>query len=103
MINQLLRSVRILNTVSIQELSKSLNISELDLIKLEKGETKPSYDYLKDFSNYFNMSLSSLLYFHEVDKNSKKRSKKFKFFALTKLLSVLEYVANKKAKKFNLK
>lgn len=99
MINRALKAIRIFHGLSQAELATKLNISKSYLSELENGKKSVSYSFLEDFSNYFDMPVSTLVYFSENIENPEKISKKFKLLASSKLLSILEWVGNKKLAK----
>lgn len=56
-----IKSYRILNDISQEEMAQQLNVSTDDLISWEKGEKMPSDDELKILSKKFNVSVNTLL------------------------------------------
>ncbi len=56
-----IKSYRILNDISQEEMAQQLNVSTDDLISWEKGEKMPSDDELKMLSKEFNVSVNTLL------------------------------------------
>lgn len=99
MINRALKAIRIFHGLSQAELAAELNISKSYLSELENGKKSVSYNFLEDFSNYFAMPVSTLVYFSENIENPEKVSKKFKLLAGSKLLSILEWAGNRKLAK----
>jgi transcriptional regulator with XRE-family HTH domain len=101
MINRALKAIRVFHGLSQTELATELNISKSYLSELENGKKSVSYNFLEDFSNYFDMPVSTLVYFSENIENPEKISKKFKLLASNKLLSILEWVGNRKSAKLS--
>ena len=99
MINRALKAIRVFHGLSQAELATELNISKSYLSELEIGKNSVSYNFLEDFSSYFGMPVSTLVYFSENIENPEKISKKFKLLASTKILSILEWAGNKKLAK----
>ena len=99
MINRALKAIRVFHGLSQAELGTELNISKSYLSELENGKKSVSYNFLEDFSSYFGMPVSTLVYFSENIENPEKISKKFKLLASTKILSILEWAGNKKLAK----
>ena len=56
-----IKSYRILNDISQEELAQQLNVPTEDLISWEKGEKMPNDDELKILSKKFNVSVNTLL------------------------------------------
>lgn len=56
-----IKSYRILNDISQEEMAQQLNVPTEDLISWEKGEKMPSDDELKILSKKFNVSVNTLL------------------------------------------
>lgn len=99
MINRALKAIRVFHGLSQAELATELNISKSYLSELENGKKTVSYSFLEDFSNYFDMPVSTLVYFSENIENPEKISKKFKLLASRKILSILEWAGNRKLDK----
>lgn len=99
MINRAIKAIRVFHGVSQVELAKELNISKSYLSEIENGKKSVSYSFLEDFAKFFDMPVSTLVYFSENIENPEKISKKFKLLASSKLLSVLEWLGNRKLAK----
>ena len=98
MIHRTLKAIRKFHGVSQAELASELHISKSYLCELESGKKTVSYNFLEDFSKYFEIPTSSLVYLSEHIENPEKISKKFKLFATSKIISILERAGEKKLK-----
>ncbi|EKU57418.1 MULTISPECIES: helix-turn-helix domain-containing protein [Acinetobacter] len=101
MIHRTLKAIRKFHGISQAELASELNISKSYLCEIEAGKKTVSYNFLEDFAKYFEIPTSSLVYLSENIENPEKISKKFKLFATSKLVSILEWVGDKKLKETN--
>lgn len=97
MISRALKAIRVFHGLSQLELAKQLNISKSYLSEIENGKKTISYSFLEDFSRNFDMPVSTLVYFSENIENPEKISKKFKLAANSHILSILEWVGNRRA------
>lgn len=98
MIHRTLKAIRKFHGISQADLASELNISKSYLSELEAGKKTVSYSFIEDFSRYFDIPTSSLVYISEHIENPEKVSKKFKLFATSKLISILEWIGEKKLK-----
>ncbi|MDH2481117.1 MULTISPECIES: helix-turn-helix domain-containing protein [Acinetobacter calcoaceticus/baumannii complex] len=98
MIHRTLKAIRKFHGISQAELASELNISKSYLCELEAGKKSVSYTFLEEFSRYFDIPTSSLVYLSENIENPEKISKKFKLFATSKLINILEWIGEKKLK-----
>lgn len=98
MIDRTLKAIRKYHGISQSDLAYELNISKSYLCELEAGKKTVSYNFLEEFSRYFDIPTSSLVYLSEHIEKPEKISKKFKLFATSKLISILEWVGEKKIK-----
>ena len=91
MIGELLRLIRVFNDLTLSELAKSLNASASYLSEIESGKKKPTLDFIKQFSNYFKIRPSTILFFmEEMEANSEKS--KTKDLIRNNFLKFLKYV-----------
>lgn len=95
MIHRTLKAIRKFHGISQADLASELNISKSYLSELEAGKKTVSYSFIEDFSRYFDIPTSSLVYISEHIENPEKVSKKFKLFATSKLISILEWIGEK--------
>ncbi len=99
MINRALKAIRMYHGITQTQLASDLNISKSYLSEIESGKKTVSYNFLEDFASYFDMPTSTLVYLSENIENPGENSKKFKKFATNKLISILEWVGDKRMKK----
>ena len=67
-----IRTLRKLNKLSQEKLAEIMNVSRQAIAKWELGKSYPDIDKLIEISNYFNISIDSLLKEKNNDCNLKK-------------------------------
>ena len=82
MIHRTLKAIRKFHGISQADLAYELNISKSYLCELEAGKKTVSYNFLEEFSRYFDIPTSSLVYLSEHIENPEKISKKFKLLII---------------------
>lgn len=105
MLNQALRLIRTYHDMSQTELCKELGISNSHLSELESGKKQPTIELLTKYSEYFEIPLSSILFFSE-NMEDPKPTTKLRSSVAKKVIHLLEWVENKneaKARKENKK
>lgn len=94
MLNQALRLIRTYHDMSQTELCKELGISNSHLSEIESGKKQPTIELLTKYSAYFNIPLSSILFFSEsID--TPKPTTKLRTSVAKKVIHLLEWVENK--------
>lgn len=94
MLNQALRLIRTYHDLSQTELCKKLGISNSYLSEIESGKKQPTIDILTKYSEYFEIPLSSILFFSEsID--APKPTTKLRTSIAKKVINILEWVENK--------
>ena len=94
MLNQALRLIRTYHDLSQTELCKKLGISNSYLSEIESGKKQPTIDLLTKYSEYFEIPLSSILFFSEsID--APKPTTKLRTSIAKKVINILEWVENK--------
>lgn len=94
MLNQALRLIRSYHDLSQTELCKELGISNSYLSEIESGKKQPTIDLLTKYSEYFEIPLSSILFFSEsID--APKPTTKLRTSIAKKVINILEWVENK--------
>ena len=94
MLNQALRLIRTYHDLSQTELCKKLGISNSYLSEIESGKKQPSIDILTKYSEYFEIPLSSILFFSE-SMDAPKPTTKLRTSIAKKVINILEWVENK--------
>jgi transcriptional regulator with XRE-family HTH domain len=94
MLNQALRLIRTYHDMSQTELCKELEISNSHLSELESGKKQPSIELLTKYSEYFDIPLSSILFFSE-NMDAPKPTTKLRSSVAKKVIHLLEWMENK--------
>lgn len=95
MINKALKTIRQFHGTKQSELAIKLNISKSYLSEIESGKKPVSFDLLEQYSNIFEIPVSSLVFFSENLDNEGKISKKFRLAVTDKILKVMEWLSDK--------
>lgn len=94
MLNQALRLIRTYHDLSQTELCKALCVSNSYLSEIESGKKQPTMDLLNKYSEYFEIPLSSILFFSE-NMDAPKPTTKLRTNIAKKVINLLEWVENK--------
>jgi len=94
MLNEALRLIRAYHDISQTHLCSELGISNSYLSEIESGKKSPSLDLLKKYSEYFDVPVSSLIFFSENLDNTK-ISDKLRVGTARKIVSILQWVEQK--------
>jgi len=94
MLNEALRLIRAYHDISQTQLSSELGVSNSYLSEIESGKKSPSLDLLKKYSEYFDVPVSSLIFFSENLDNTK-ISDKLRVGTARKIVSILQWVEQK--------
>lgn len=99
MINDALKKIRLFHNIKQNELSCELNISNSYLSEIESGKKSPSIELLQSYSTYFDIPVSSLLYFSEQLENEGNISKNFRIKSASFILKLLDWSIENDQKK----
>lgn len=92
MLGEALRLIRVFHDCKTNELSKALDLSAGYISEIENGKKSPSMDTLKKYAEYFDTSVSSIMFFaEELDLG---KEKTFKANARSKLIKFLKTIEN---------
>ena len=92
MLNDALLTMRKYHRISQTELSKTLEISNSYLSEIENGKKKPTLELLEKYSEYFDITVSSLMLFSENMDNKDTLSGKFRYFAGSKVIKLMNWL-----------
>lgn len=93
MINEALRLVRVYHDLTQTQLSQQLQISNSHLSELESGKKQPTLEVLKKYSEFFDIPVSSLLFFSEnIGSYEANLTTKFRRGAAKKIISLLQWM-----------
>lgn len=98
MIGRALKLIRSYYGVSQLELSSSLGLSNSHISEIESEKKQPSLDVLRKYSEYFDIPLSSILFFSE-NLDSAKPSEKLRLSLAKSIVSLLEWNEERNAAK----
>ena len=94
MLNEALRLIRAYHDISQTHLCSQLGISNSYLSEIESGKKSPSLDLLKKYSEYFDVPVSSLIFFSENLDNTK-ITDKLRVGTARKIVAILQWVEQK--------
>lgn len=89
-----IRTLRKLNKLSQEKLAEIMNVSRQAIAKWELGKSYPDIDKLIEISNYFNISIDSLLKEKNNDCNLKKNITKIGEYKMDK--KIVEFLCRAK-------
>jgi transcriptional regulator with XRE-family HTH domain len=90
MLNEALRLIRAYHDLSQTQLCVELGVSNSYLSEIESGKKTPSLDLLQKYSSYFEIPVSSLIFFSENLDNSK-ITDKLRVGTAKKIISILQW------------
>jgi len=99
MINKALKVIRQFHNLKQVELAEKLSISKSYLSEIESGKKPASVELLEKYAREFDIPLSSLVFFSESLENKEKIPEKFKRFFATKIINIMEWVAEREKEK----
>ncbi|MFB2768076.1 helix-turn-helix transcriptional regulator [Pelatocladus sp. BLCC-F211] len=96
MLNEALRLMRVFHDLSQKELAEKLGISKSYLSEIESGKKIPTLDLLNRYSEFFDIPVSSIMFFSE-SLNKDVRTEKLRMFVSSKILAILNFIAERSA------
>lgn len=96
MIHRALRLIRQFHEVKQVDLASDLGISKSYLSEIESGKKTVSYELILRYSERFDISASSLVFFAEAVANDKKLSQKIRATASGKILDMIQWMVEKR-------
>lgn len=90
MLNEALRLIRAYHDISQTQLCLALGFSNSHLSEIESGKKTPSLDLLQKYSSYFDIPVSSLIFFSE-NLDDSKITDKLRVGAAKKIISILQW------------
>lgn len=97
MINDALRLIRKFNEYTAKDLSEELNISPSYLSEIETGKKTPSLEIIKKYSDFFNIKMSTIMFFaEEIDNNEVKENTRILVLKWMKALEKFGELNNEK-------
>ncbi len=92
MLGEALRLIRVFHDCKTSVLAKEINISPSYISEIESGKKTPSMEILKKYANYFDTTVSAIIFFSEDIEKDKK--KPFKTAARNKLIKFMHIIEN---------
>ena len=92
--HEALRLVRVFHDLSQSALAEKLSISKSYLSEIESGKKQPTLELLQKYADFFNMPLSSLLFFSE-NLESPTKADRVRLAVASKALKMLDWIAAK--------
>lgn len=95
MINLALKKIRIFHELKQKDLADKLGISRSNISEIESGKKIPSLQLLAKYSDYFNIPISSILFFSEyLETNKYLDTNGLEIFISPVILSIINFVNN---------
>jgi transcriptional regulator with XRE-family HTH domain len=92
MLGEALRLIRVFHDCKTSELATALGMSAGYISEIESNKKTPSIDVLKKYANYFDTSVSSIMFFAEdIDKDKAKPAKAAIRKKLLKFMRMIEH------------
>lgn len=91
MLNEALRLIRVYHDKTQTQLCNELGISNSYLSEIESGKKQPTLEILNKYSAYYNIPVSSLMFFSEQLDN-KKVTEKLRLGTAKKIVALLKWV-----------
>lgn len=91
MLNEALRLIRVYHDLRQTEMAEKLSISKSYLSELEKGTKTPSLDLINKYAEYFQVPVSSIMFFSENINNSR-AYEKAKGVVAAKIIRLMQFL-----------
>lgn len=75
MLNEALRLIRVYHDLRQTEMAEKLNISKSYISEIEKGIKSPSLDLINKYAEFFQIPVSSIMFFSENINNTRAHEK----------------------------
>ncbi|RQT29117.1 helix-turn-helix domain-containing protein [Burkholderia contaminans] len=98
MLGEALRLVRVYHDLSQSQLCTELGVSNSYVSEIESGKKQPTLELLQKYSAEFGIPVSSLMFFAE-NLDDPKPTDKLRKMAASQVISLLQWVENKNARK----
>lgn len=93
MLNEALRLIRVYHDLSQTELAQIFSVSNSHLSEIESGKKQPSLDFLKKYSDHFDIPVSSMLFFSEgLEAGENNMVEKLRKGTAKKLIALLQWM-----------
>jgi transcriptional regulator with XRE-family HTH domain len=94
MLNEAIRLMRVFHDLSQKELAEKIGISKSFISEIESGRKSPTIELLNKYSDFFEIPVSSIMFFSEnLDEDTS--TKKIKAFVSSKVIAMLNFIAER--------
>lgn len=94
MLNEALRLMRVFYDLRQKELAEKLGISKSYISEIESGKKIPTLDLLNRYSEFFDIPVSSIMFFSE-SLNKDVKTEKLRTFVSSKIIAILNFIAER--------
>ncbi|MEH2289154.1 helix-turn-helix transcriptional regulator [Nostoc sp.] len=94
MLSEALRLIRVFHDLTQKELAEKLGISKSYISEIESGKKTPTLELLNRYSEFFDIPVSSIMFFSE-SLNKDIKTEKLRTFVSSKILAILKFIAER--------
>lgn len=91
MLNEALRLIRVYHDLRQTEMAEKLGVSKSYLSEIEKGIKNPSLDLINKYADYFQVPVSSIMFFSE-NINNKRAYEKARGAVAAKIIRLMQFL-----------
>ncbi|GAA6614413.1 helix-turn-helix transcriptional regulator [Scytonema sp. NUACC26] len=99
MLNTALKMIRVFHDLTQKELAEKLGISKSYLSEIESGKKTPTLELLHQYSEAFDIPVSSIMFFSE-SLNKDVKTEKLRTFVSSKILALLNFIAERSGRSY---
>lgn len=92
MLSKALRLMRVFNDLSQKDLAENLGVSKSLISEIESGKKNSTIELLNRYSEFFDIPVSSIIFFSET-LNQNTKTEKLRGFVSSKIIAMLEMIA----------
>ncbi len=94
MLGEGLRLIRVFHDIQQKELADKLGVAQSYISEIESGKKQPTIPILEKYATFFDIPVSSILFFSEAIEENK-FSEKVRVSVSKKVLKILDFIAQK--------
>jgi transcriptional regulator with XRE-family HTH domain len=95
MVSEALRMMRVFHDLTQRELADKLGISKSHVSEIESGRKTPTLEVLKRYSEFFEVPVSSILFFSEHIDGEINLESDIRKFISSKILALMNFIAER--------